>query len=261
MKYLLALTGILSFSFLSAQVNFADSLFARQEYYRAITEYQRSYYNDGDKDYCHFMIRNCYWLGEDYTGLIEYLKGCSDPVDHIYYSFAHLRNNRPDLALILNANLANPLQKTLYCLSCSYLGKEKEVEENLKKINEREYQDIKAKLGKLNQELKEQHYKSPYLAGGLAIVPGLGYAYAGALQTSISAFITNLLIWGSVFELGKKELYFSSGALAVVGTGFYLGNIYGSVNFAARNNNNKRKNIIDKQLDVFFKELIKVESR
>lgn len=261
MKYWLAIIGILSFSFLSAQVNFADSLFAKQEYYRAITEYQRSYYNDGDKDYCHFMICNCYWLGADYDGLIEYLKGCSDPIDHIYYSFAHLKINRPDLAVILNDSLANPMQKTLYCLSSSYLGRETEVEEKLKTITEREYQDIKAKLNKLNQEMKEQHYKSPYLAGGLAIFPGLGYAYAGALQTSISAFITNLLIWGSVFELGKNELYFSSAALAAVGTGFYLGNIYGSVNLAAQSNNNKRKNIIDKQLDVFFDELIKVESR
>lgn len=235
---------------------FADSLFAHQEYYRAITEYQRCFYAGNQKDYCHARIIESYLKGEDYEGLIGFLEGSSDQIDHLYYTLAHLKNSRPDLAAIVNDDSANPAKTALYSFSKSYLGDFGEVELRLKNLSQPEYQALKAKLLEINKQTRNKHYLSPTLAGALGIVPGLGYAYGGAWQTAASAFVTNALLWGVVYELGRKELYFSSGAVAAAGMGFYLGSIYGSVSHAAKHNRDTRKRFLDSYSDEIFKELL-----
>ncbi len=241
-----------------ADTGFADSLYAHQEFYRAITEYQRAFYAGAQKEYCHAMIRECYLAGEDLEGLIDYLKGSSDPVDHLYSTLAHLKNNRPDLAAIINDDPSESAQIVCYGFSKSYLGEFDAAEQRLTSLSQPEYQALKDRLLSLNRETQAQHHLSPTLAGVLGIVPGLGYAYGGAWQTALSALVTNALIGAAVYELGKKELYITSGAVAVAGMGFYLGSIYGSANHAARKNRDTRKRYLDSYSDEIFKELLEI---
>ncbi len=78
--------------------------------------------------------------------------------------------------------------------------------------------------------------KSPRCAGILAVVPGLGYWYAGYPHTAASAFIVNgLFFWGTcrAFDRGEPGL---GTLLAVASFGWYAGNIHGSVRSATRRN-------------------------
>jgi len=245
---------------LSAQLAFADSLYAHHEYYRAITEYQRSFYTGEQRDYCHARIRDCYYRGGDYDGLEDYLAGSNDPADHIYYSFAHLKQDRPDLAAIINDSYDASYRIALIAYSNDYLGKFREAGQMLGYLDEESYLPLKQKLQQIDREVQDQHYLSPALAGALGIVPGAGYAYGGAWQTAFSALATNALLWGVVYELESKELYFSSGALAAAGMSFYLGSIYGSVNHAAKRNRETRKKVLDKYQDELFRELLELSS-
>lgn len=69
-----------------------------------------------------------------------------------------------------------------------------------------------------------------------ALLPGAGYAYAGAPKTAIAAFITNgLFIWGTASAAHKGE----SGVAAVLGifsVGWYFGGIFGGAVAAEKYN-------------------------
>ena len=78
--------------------------------------------------------------------------------------------------------------------------------------------------------------KSPALAGGLSLVPGLGQLYCERYEDAIIAFLVNGgLILASV-EAFNHDLYALGGALGFVELGFYAGNIYGAVNDAHKYN-------------------------
>jgi len=254
-SFLVCFFLVLALGLHGENTSFADSLFAHQEYYRAITEYQRCYYAGAEQAYCHGRIIESYLAGEDYEGLISYLEGSPDRVDHLYYTLAHLKNQRPDLAAIVNDDPNDPGKTILFCYSKNYLGEFREAGKRLDTISDSEYREIKEKLQGITTQTEKQHYLSPVLAGTLGIVPGLGYAYGGAWQTALSALATNALLWGVVIELGKNELYFSSAALATAGMGFYLGSIYGSISHAAKRNRETRKRNLDSYSDEIFKEL------
>lgn len=90
--------------------------------------------------------------------------------------------------------------------------------------------------GELCVEGRSMKRKNPALAGTLAVVPGLGYLYAGYEATAVSAFLINgLMIWGVIesVEHGHDAV---AATLGVVGFGWYAGNIYGSVSSARRKN-------------------------
>ena len=71
--------------------------------------------------------------------------------------------------------------------------------------------------------------KNPSTAGFLAILPGLGYIYNGYPQTGISAFIINTLLLGATYQSFKNNNNFLGTFCSIFGVGFYLGNIYGSI--------------------------------
>ena len=94
--------------------------------------------------------------------------------------------------------------------------------------------------------------KSPVLAGSLAMVPGLGYLYAGYPQSAISAAVlTGLFGWAAVqaAEDGNEPL---AVAVGLIGMGWYMGNIYGSVNAAIMSNEEHNRRALLK-LDLGFR--------
>lgn len=86
--------------------------------------------------------------------------------------------------------------------------------------------------------------KSPFVAGTLSVIPGLGYAYTGHKQTAITAFLVNSLLAYATFTSLKTDNYGMAVLTGIFNLSFYIGNIYGSSKSAKRYNSSKRKNII-----------------
>jgi tetratricopeptide (TPR) repeat protein len=91
----------------------------------------------------------------------------------------------------------------------------------------------------INKELSREELfpeKSPRVAGFLSILPGAGFAYTERYRDALVAFLLNAgLIFAAYesFDNGNEAL---GGIIAFVGTGFYAGNIYGSVSSAHKYN-------------------------
>ncbi|MDZ4183124.1 MAG: hypothetical protein U1B83_09625, partial [Candidatus Cloacimonadaceae bacterium] len=113
--------------------------------------------------------------------------------------------------------------------------------------------DDASDLIRIAGEADRQSRRSPLLAGTLAIIPGAGYAYAGSWQTGLSSLLLHALLFASAWELRQNDLPISSGIMALIGTGFYAGNIYGSVNAAARYNRERRKSYLDNELRPYLR--------
>ncbi len=80
---------------------------------------------------------------------------------------------------------------------------------------------------------------SPYVAGALSIVPGLGQAYTGHPRQGLSAFFISSALAGLVYDSGRKgrEIpHYGDGATIAWGllfALFYSGNIYNAVDLAS----------------------------
>lgn len=92
--------------------------------------------------------------------------------------------------------------------------------------------------------------KSPGLAGAMAVIPGGGFLYCGRYKDALVAFLMNSsLFWASytAFDHDNPAL---GGAVAFVGSGFYAGNIYGSITAAHRHNRAGRIKILNREFSL-----------
>ena len=107
-------------------------------------------------------------------------------------------------------------------------------------------------LKRLCDEGEQLPRKKPAVAGVLSIIPGLGYLYSGYPRTALSAFVINsLFIWGAYAAFDNDNPGLGS-VLAVVGIGWYSGNIYGSIMSARKTNWMRRHDLFlkfDKALE------------
>jgi tetratricopeptide (TPR) repeat protein len=96
------------------------------------------------------------------------------------------------------------------------------------------------------QQKENISYKKPYLAGIYAIVPGLGYVYAGHRQTALSSLIINGLLAYATYTNCKNENYGMAALTGLFSFSFYIGNISGSVKSAKRYNTKQDQNITNR---------------
>jgi hypothetical protein len=107
----------------------------------------------------------------------------------------------------------------------------------------------KYKLEPLQKEIEKGiqiKTKNPRWAGCLSLLPGLGYAYLERYSDALTAFLVNGgLIFGafSAFENDNPAL---GAILAIIGSGFYGGNIFGAVSGAHKHNRNLTVQFIDR---------------
>ncbi len=260
MRYLIVILALcIAYSLQSTVLSFADSLYQNGEYYRAISEYYRSYYDGLERDYCHAQIRNCYLLGEDYEGLIRYLGKSKNSVDNIFSAVAHIRNERADLAAIINDDRSNSINYILYSICKIYTGDFTDAQSRLSDLGDSSYVELRNRLELITSQASDLGYRSPALAGILGIIPGLGYAYSGRWQTAISALVSITMISGISYEMLENKNYLTSGVFSLTGLGFYIGSIYGSVTSAHQYNQTKRKQYLDPYLDGLTQDLIRKE--
>ncbi len=103
------------------------------------------------------------------------------------------------------------------------------------------FRELKSSLSK--ERLFPQ--KKPFLAGLLSIIPGGGFLYCERYQDGLVAFLLNsAFIWAAYesFDSGNEGL---GGIITFVGTGFYLGNIYGAVSSAHKYNRASKKRFLE----------------
>ena len=95
--------------------------------------------------------------------------------------------------------------------------------------------------------------KNPVFAGLFSIIPGAGFFYCERYQDGLVAFLLNIgLILAAYesFDQGNEAL---GGIITFVETGFYTGNIYGSITAAHQYNLNRKIEILGKKFDFFSK--------
>lgn len=108
-------------------------------------------------------------------------------------------------------------------------------------------------LGVILNEAEQFKPKSKFLAGAMSsLLPGSGKVYSGEWRDGLFAFLyTSVAGYQSIRGFrnkGIKSLY--GWAFASIGTGFYLGNVYGSVKSITKRRNNHRLGIINQTKNV-----------
>ena len=108
------------------------------------------------------------------------------------------------------------------------------------------FAEAAGQLADAAHRLARRRHRSPLLAGILGIVPGLGHVYCGRYKDGLVAFVVNgLLGWGagSGFAEGAEA---AGTVLGLFGTNFYMGSIFGAVNWAHRVNRERAQKAVDK---------------
>jgi tetratricopeptide (TPR) repeat protein len=87
--------------------------------------------------------------------------------------------------------------------------------------------------------------KDPALAGLLAVIPGGGFLYCGRYRDALVSFLLNTSLILAAYQAFDDGNPYLGGAIAFFESGFYAGNIYGSVTSAHKYNRNQEKEQID----------------
>ena len=238
-------------------LSFADSLAAAKDYYRAITEYRRfahafpthprvptsrlavaAAYRAGGKQRLAAELyldvvskhpatpaatRAAFLAAEAYYGAFEYATAA-----------AHYRAFIQDYPAAAERPLAE------YRVAWTHIGRH-------------DFAGARQALGRvpragpygvaateLDQRLaaaSDVRRRTPWLAGTLAgVLPGAGHLYVGRPKDALLSFLVNGLFAFGTYEAIHHETYTAAALLGMFGVGFYLGNIFGAVNAAHREN-------------------------
>ena len=247
------------------QIEYADSLYAADDYLLAVGEYKRFIFLFPDHNRvveAAYKIGVCYLSAGHYADAITSFKdlmriypdgGYSDQ-SHFRISEGYLRSNQAGAAITSLRNLSIVTEDTdirdeaYYRLGWIYIGMAQW--EQAQVVFARISQDNRNayRLEALSQRLAEEpkmKQKNPKLAGGLAILPGAGYLYCGRYQDALISFLVNGgLIWAA-YESFDNDLIALGAVITFVEIGFYAGNIYGSVASAHKYNRKNESRWID----------------
>jgi len=241
------------------QFEYAESLYAGDDFLLAVGEYKRFIFLFPDHDRVEeaaYKIGLCF-LSAGHTAdaiasfkelMRTYPDGRYTDQSHFRISEGYLRSNQAGAAITSLRNLSIVTDDTAvrdeayYRMGWIYIGmgqweQAQGVFTRISQDNRNAY-----RLEELSQALAEEpkmKRKSPKLAGTLAVLPGAGYLYCGRYQDALIAFLVNGgLIWAA-YESFSNDLYALGSVITFVEIGFYAGNIYGSVASAHKYN---RKN-------------------
>lgn len=231
---------------------FANQLFAEGDYYRAITEYKRGLFTCDEDSIARFYrlrIGQALFLAEQYNLVLSWYTEI-DPnarraEETLLYGQSFFRLERfSDVIQALESEALSSTSVDIQSQANFYVG--------ISFIRlERPYEAITC-LNRINSEsvfasrattyihsLEQQPYysrKDPLTAGLLGILPGAGYAYTEHYGTALASLVLNgLLTWATVdaFQNGDTAAGIT---YSIFATGFYIGNITGSVQSADRYN-------------------------
>lgn len=247
-------------------LSYADDLFRRGEYYRAISEYDRYLFFQGktkeDSNYCSIQILKCYYYGQEYKDAITF--GESYWNLHIgqdqrqgdlfrYIGLSYLKMGYPKSAMIYFDKNTDDIKSSFLRGMCNLylLNWDKAIDQfTFWGSSSDSTMSLAGKdLARIASEGKLLPRKSPFLAGVLStVVPGAGYIYTGSYQTGILSLALNVLLLGTAYELHRNDFKWSGGFFFLIGFGWYIGNIYGSYTSAVKFNESLQQNYINDSL-------------
>lgn len=235
-----------------ADIGFAESLLREGDYYRAISEYKRVIYYSPDTpeaDSARIGVgRALFFAGQ--SGLLQqwfFSLPASAPIRSeavLLTARGVLESGMPSTAVSFLSTHADDVSES-DLPEYNFLG-------GMARVHEGSYEAAAESFSRVGEESSrfeasqqsilrladapEDSPRSSTAAALLGIMPGLGYAYTGHYGTGLASLVVNgLLAWGAVssFRNDNDEAGY---ALAIVGFGFYTGNIYGSAQSAERYN-------------------------
>ena len=240
------------------QLKLGDAFMAEGEYYRAVTEYMKFrilFPGSLKGDYALYNIGMAYFRGDEHKKAADafasvgerYGESALAPAACFYEGVSYVRLEMPDMAgkafdrvvkLYPSSGYAPTalIGKSLLLLGERDIsGCRNELERFLASYpDEPRVTNVRDAITLLDQK-GDPPQKSRILAGAMsALIPGSGHIYAGHYGDGITSFFLNgLFIAGTVVAI-RQENYAVAGIVGVIGTPFYLGNIYGAANAATK---------------------------
>lgn len=240
------------------QLKVADTFMEESEYYRAITEYKRFtiiFPGSEKTDYVLYKTGLAYYLGEEYESSIRVFSELqTKQAESMYVSgslyfqgLAYWKLNRQESAALSFKGISENHEESDYAplaiVAEALVALEKEdISGSIAALNVLidEYpENFHAEQAKKAVLLLRQYGDLPRKSRALAaimsaVLPGSGYIYAEHYGDGATSFFLNgLFIAGTITALGNAS-YALAGVTGVIGLPFYLGNIYGSANAAAK---------------------------
>lgn len=247
-------------------LSFADSLFERGDYYRAITEYERVlffYPDHGLAKTARLQIANAYLKGDRIDQAIERLKALSMDLPNeevgrkasfmlgeAYYQKREYSRAVDFFESYIEAYPGDErIDAARIRIGWAYLrqGKWRQAGEEFGKLPADSPLHAEAKgLAEGAQGYPGIPTRSPALAGGLsAVLPGAGQLYVNRPGDALVSFLLNgAFIWATV-EAFQNDNNVTGGILLFFESGWYLGNIYNAVNGANKFNRRNEQHYLD----------------
>lgn len=253
-------------------LEFANYLYGNGDYIRAAGEYQRYLFlmpESENSDSIYYQIIKSYSLGKDYQRCDQLLNNFSKRYPSslrltdiaLYKSIVKFQQRYYKESLDMaqgysgsNITLKNIIAVMDYLylsdfneaqdLSCSY-AEPYLTSEMITPANE--YSGTLTQLCEKITQADSLVYKSRFHAGLYSsIIPGMGKVYCGrSADGFFSLLVVSLTVWQAYDGFNDKGLKSSKGWIfGTLGTGFYLGNIYGSIIAAKLYNTKIRDNFL-----------------
>lgn len=239
------------------QFRYAKHLMADMDYYRAISEYKRYLFlcpNTSEINEARYNIGLSYFLAGRYKEVIDWneemvsrnysenrlliLTGKSnyrlENSSIAFDLFSEILNDNPDLSEYNQACYYSGLSLVQVERFTEAAGYFHRVE-----ANSPYYQNSQTYIDYLSIG---QFYdsKKPNIAGMLSIIPGAGYLYTSHYHTAAASFIVNGLLFWASYNAFQNDRTAEGIIFSTFFVGFYVGNIYGSVQSAHRYNDYHR---------------------
>ncbi len=245
---------------------FADSLFERGDYYRAITEYERVVFFYPDHPLARtarFQIANSYFKGDRLDQALERFRALNKEyaneetgrkayfmIGEVYYQKGDFPRAADVFTMYVETYPADK-QADEARIKSGWAelrqGKWKEASEEFRKVPAGSpLQEQAAGLAEEAKLYPDIPKKSPALAGGLsAVLPGAGQLYIDRPGDALVSFLLNgAFIWAAV-ESFHNDNNVTGGILLFFEAGWYTGNIYNAVNGAHKFNRRSEQQFMD----------------
>lgn len=246
------------------QFQFAEYLFSKGEYVKAIAEYERFIYffpKDEKIPLAEYQIGMSYFKNGQFQEAARVFQSVIMSYNASFtteacfnISDAYLKLRQPDEAISVLEYLVKKTDKqkirdrALYAIGWIYVEKAwwenaRQSFQYISEENKYNYQSDKIHAGL--QQADKIGQKNPALAGWLSVIPGAGFLYCGRYQDALTAFLLNAGLMLAAYESFKDDNYALGSVIGFVELGFYAGNIYGAVGSAHKYNKAKTSEFIE----------------
>jgi TolA-binding protein len=243
------------------QFQFAETYFAKGEYYRAIGEYERFMHffpQDPRVAMARYKIGLSYLKGARFTQAVQsfhdMIEKCEDAglVMKSYFkmseSYVKLKQFSNALSaldgLIQKTSDLDVKDKAYYKRGWIYLEMDQweKARASFDSISPKNRDTYRLKQLSDDMNKKESlETKNPATAGWLAVVPGAGHVYCERYRDAFIAFLLNGAMIYAAYEAFDHDNEGLGGLIAFFEIGLYSGNIYSAVNSAHKYNRKHKR--------------------